>query len=92
MNKTVSVTELVRNFSDYLNRVTYRGEGFTLVRGRKAVAELRPVPAGVKVKDLPAVLKSLPHLTPEEAGAFKKDLDEARAELCKKRLRDPWES
>lgn len=33
MNKTVSVTELVRNFSDYLNRVTYRGEGFTLVRG-----------------------------------------------------------
>ncbi|MBM4038130.1 MAG: antitoxin [Planctomycetes bacterium] len=92
MNRTVSVTELVRNFSDYLNRVTYRGEGFTLVRGKKPVAELRPVPRGVKVKDLAAVLRSLPHLTREEAEAFGRDIEEGRAALRKERPRDPWES
>ena len=92
MNKTVTVTEFVRNFSDYLNRVTCRGEHFTLVRGKKPVAELRPVPTGVKVKDLPSVLRSLPHLTPEEAAAFERDIEEARAELSREELRDPWES
>jgi len=92
MNKTVSVTELVRHFSDYLNRVTYRGERFTLVRGKKPVAELGPVASGVKVKDLPAVLRSLPHLRPDEAEAFGRDIEEARQALSRERLRDPWES
>lgn len=92
MNKTVSVTELVRHFSDYLNRVTYRGEGFTLVRGKKPVAELRPVVSGLNIRDLPAFLESLPHLSPEEAEAFERDIEEARAEMSKEELRDPWES
>ena len=43
---TLSVTEMVRGFSDYVNRVAYRGERFILVKGRKPVAELRPLPAG----------------------------------------------
>ena len=40
MGKKVIVSEAVRNFADYINRVAYRGESFTLIRGNKPVAEL----------------------------------------------------
>ncbi len=33
MYETCSVTEVARNFADYVNRVVYRGERFVLVRG-----------------------------------------------------------
>ncbi|MBN1675326.1 MAG: type II toxin-antitoxin system Phd/YefM family antitoxin [Kiritimatiellae bacterium] len=90
--KTVSVTEAVRHFSDYLNRVAYRHETFLLARGRKAMAELRPVPVGRRLGDLPALLASLPRLSPREAGAFATDLTRARVSLKGERLKDPWAS
>ena len=43
---TLSVTEMVRGFSDYVNRVMYRRERFILFKGSKPVAELRPVAYG----------------------------------------------
>ena len=92
MGKTLSVTELVRNFSEYMNRVAYRGEDYVLTRGNKAIAQLRPMPAGRKLGDLPAILAALPHLEEAEANAFAEDLAEARAELARERLRDPWAS
>lgn len=92
MKLAISVTDVLRNFSDYINRVAYRGERFILVRGGKPVAELSPVPAGTRLGDLPSLLDSLPRLSGEEAGAFSEDLDRARAELDVGSLRDPWES
>lgn len=92
MSKTTSVTDALRNFSDYVNRVAYRGERFILVRGGKPVAELGPVTAGVRLADLPELLASLPSLSEEEANAFADDLDSARKELDRTRLEDPWES
>ena len=89
---TASVTEVARNFAEYVNRVAYRGERYTLIRGGKAVAELAPVPRGVRVEDLPALFASLPRLTPHEAEAFGRDIDEAREELSRWELRDPWGS
>ena len=44
--RTLSVTDVVQNFSDYVNRVAYRGEAFLLVRGGKPLAELRPTAPG----------------------------------------------
>jgi hypothetical protein len=38
-------------------------------------------PAGIRLRDLPALLESLPRLSPEEADAFARDLAEVRAEL-----------
>ena len=73
-------------------RVAYRGERLVLMRGGKAVAELSPVPAGTKLRDLPAILESLPRLSPEEATAFGEDLDRARSELGAAPPGDPWES
>lgn len=87
-----SVTDAIRNFSDYLNRVAYRGERFLLIRGGKAVAELAPVSTGARVKDLSALLSSLPHLDEEEASALQRDIDEARRSAGAIEERDPWAS
>ena len=87
-----TVTEVARNFADYVNRVTYRGESFVLTRGSKPVAELRPVRSGGRLSELPALIASLPRLSPEEAEAFEKDLEDARAELRALPQHDPWES
>ncbi len=81
MGISANVTELLRNFSDYINRVAYRGERFTLHRGGKPVAELSPVHAGTRLGDLPALLDDLPRLEPDQAEAFAEDLDRARSEL-----------
>lgn len=42
--------------------------------------------------DLIDVLKSLPHLSPEEADAFARDIEKARAELLSIPEKDRWES
>jgi antitoxin (DNA-binding transcriptional repressor) of toxin-antitoxin stability system len=92
MSSKPSVTEVARNFADYINRVAYGGERFVLMRGGKAVAELVPVPSGRPLRELPELLASLPHLAEEEAESFEKDLAAARAELVQIPVRDPWES
>ncbi len=78
MAQTLSVTEVARHFADYINRVSYRGECFVLMRGNKPVAELRPLPAGKRLVELPALLASLPHLSPAEATQLAGDLTAAR--------------
>jgi antitoxin (DNA-binding transcriptional repressor) of toxin-antitoxin stability system len=92
MGSKPTVTEVARNFADYVNRVAYGGERFILMRGGKAVAELVPVPAGKPLSELPELLASLPHLSQEEAESFEKDLAAARAELNRLPVQDPWES
>ena len=79
--KSLTVTEAARHFSEYVNRVADRRESFVLCRGKKPVAELRPVPSGRRLGDLAAVLKSLPRLTAHEARTFSDDVDEARKSL-----------
>ena len=92
MRLTLSVTEVARNFAEYINRVAYRGERFLLMRGGKPVAELRPVPAGKRAGDLPELLASLPRLSEAEAGAFAAELEQARRERSSTPLGDPWDS
>lgn len=86
-----SVTKVARHFSDYINRVSLKGERFVLLRGNKPVAELRPVPVGRTLSDLPKIFASLPHLGTEGADAFAHDLNAARSELERLPVRDPWE-
>ena len=81
MAHTLSVTELVRNFADYVNRVFYRRERFVLTRGNKPIAELRPLPAGRTLAELPQILAALPPLSEDEMAQFADDLDKARIEL-----------
>jgi len=88
----VTVTEVARHFADYVNRVAYRRESFTLVRGKKPLAELRPLPAGKRLSELPALFASLPRLSPSEAADFADDLSTAQAELAHAEVRDAWQS
>lgn len=92
MSQTLSVTEVARHFTEYLNRVAYRGECFVLMRGNKPIAELRPLPAGKRLAELPALLASLPHLSETEAAQFAADLTGAREVLARAEVHDPWRS
>ena len=92
MTQTLSVTEAARHFAEYINRVLYRGESFILVRGNKPIAELRPLPTGRQLAELPALLSSLPHLSTTDAAHLADDLTAAREALARAEVRDPWQS
>jgi antitoxin (DNA-binding transcriptional repressor) of toxin-antitoxin stability system len=92
MAQTLSVTEVARHFAEYINRVSYGGECFVLVRGNRPVAELRPLPAGKRLVELPALLASLPHLSSAEATRFGDDLAAARQTLIRAAVNNPRRS
>lgn len=89
MAKALNVTELLRNFSEYISRVTYKGESFTLMRGKLKVAELKPVPLGCTVGDFKEFLKRAPLLDSAEKREFKKDIESAGKAKAEK-LKNPW--
>lgn len=91
MPNTLTVTEMSRSFAEYINRVVYRGESFILTRGNKPVAEIRPLLIGRKLSELPAIMASIPHLSPEDTEAFAKDVYEGIDAMNKLPVRDPWE-
>ena len=76
--KTLTMTEVVRHFAKYVNRVAYKGERFILVRGKEQMAELRPVPHGRRLGELPELLESLPRLSVDETEAFARDISVVR--------------
>ena len=87
----ITITHLARNLADFVNRVAYRGERFTVVRGNRPVAELVPAPRGRRLGDLPRVFADLPGLGAVEAEALGADLDAARSESGRPEG-DPWGS
>lgn len=90
--RIVSVTEVARNFSEYLNRVAFRGEQFILTRGSREVAELRPRRRGIPLRELAAGLAAGPRLSEEEAEDFRRDVEDARRRAAALPVRDPWET
>jgi antitoxin (DNA-binding transcriptional repressor) of toxin-antitoxin stability system len=71
----VSMIDVARHFTEYVNLVVDRGERFTLLRDGKPVAELGPVLTSVRLEDLPTFLASLPCLTPAAGGADGHDIE-----------------
>lgn len=64
--RRVSATEAARNFSELLNRISYRGESFVVTRGGKPVCELRPAATTrFTGADLVTLLRSLPAVDEE---------------------------
>lgn len=65
MQTAISSTEAVRNFSELLNNIKYRGDRYTVIRGGKPAASLVPVEAagsGATLADLRKIVQALPHL------------------------------
>lgn len=89
MYETQSVTEVARNFADYIDGVVYRGERFVLLRGNRPVAELGTLPVGKCLSELPNLLASLPRLSEIEATESTEDLVSAKAMLSAHDVRDP---
>jgi antitoxin (DNA-binding transcriptional repressor) of toxin-antitoxin stability system len=76
MEEVVSATRAVREFSDLLNSIEFKGRTVIIERGGKPVARMTPVEAPgktVRLKDLPRLLEDLPDLG-AEAEALGKDL------------------
>lgn len=92
MPNTLTVTEMSRRFAEYINRVAYRGESFILTRGNKPIAEVRPIVKGMTGVELLEVLRSGPHLHPDDVEQFAKDIEDGRRELNNIGVRDPWEA
>ncbi len=88
----LTVTEATRHFLEYISRVAYRHETFVLHKGSKPVAELRPLPRGRCLGDLPSILRSVPHLAEADADTFAEDVDAARKAVADEKVRDPWAS
>ncbi len=82
MTKTINATEAVRKFSELLNAVKYRGDSYTILRG-KPVAAVVPVGGQVRERrlgELASVIESLPRLD-EDNEAFAREVDELIASL-----------
>ena len=92
MSIQLTATELARNLAEYLNRVAYRGERFTVLRGRKPVAELVPLPPVRRLGELPELLASIPRLDAADAEGFARDLEASRNQLSDVLMEDPWAS
>ena len=88
--RRVSVTEGARNFADIVNRAFYRGETTILMRNGIAVAHIAPAaPIGLLAHEVRRRLSLRRRMSPENAEAFARDVEEARRSLPP--LRDPWE-
>ena len=89
--KEITVAELSRGLSEFINRANSRGESFLITRGGRAVAQITPIPAGARVKDLGAIFGSLPSLDADDLEVLASDLAEAR-EAMNEPVRDAWGS
>jgi len=87
--KKITLSEASRNFSDYINRVAYRGERFILIKGNRAVAEISPIIAGRKLSELSQIFKDVPKLDPTDD--FETDAKRIRKEQNKGDIKNPWD-
>jgi antitoxin (DNA-binding transcriptional repressor) of toxin-antitoxin stability system len=99
--KIVTATDAVRKFSELLNFVRYKGENYTIVRGRKPVASLRPLEAAPETTpaeefeaktlgELKKLMKNLPKLG-AEAENFERDVKKVLQFQPSLPKKSPWE-
>jgi antitoxin (DNA-binding transcriptional repressor) of toxin-antitoxin stability system len=93
MDKAVTATEAVRDFSGLLNTVKFRGETYIIKRGGKPIASIGPVReanASKTLKELKGILGELPRMG-DELDPFEKDLIEVRRDQPSLPEKEPWE-
>lgn len=80
MEKRITATQAVRDFSELLNKIKFKGDRYIIERSRKPVAQMEPIKEAKKAKtlsELKSLLKELPRLD-EELDAFAEDLEGIR--------------
>ncbi|MCK4605094.1 MAG: hypothetical protein KAU41_10475 [Deltaproteobacteria bacterium] len=93
MEKRISATRAVRDFSGVLNTIKFKGVHYIIERGGKPVASMTPIDEEKDFKtlgELKAMLKKLPRLN-EELDDFATDLEDIRKDQPVMTMGDLWE-
>ena len=78
MEKRISATRAVRNFSEVLNKIKFKGVHYIIERAGKPIASMKSIDEKIDpmtLGELKTLLKKLPKLE-EELDAFASDLEE----------------
>jgi len=78
MEKRITATKVVRDFSELLNTIKFRGDRYIIERSGKPVAWMTPIQEARKtrtLKELKSLLEELPRLD-DELDAFAKDVED----------------
>jgi antitoxin (DNA-binding transcriptional repressor) of toxin-antitoxin stability system len=90
--QTITVTDAVRNFSELLNGIRFRGERYTILKGGKPTATIGPVAASVrerKLSDLKNIVYRLPRLE-DDGEIFAQDIARSTAAQPPIGEENPW--
>ncbi|MGD9043512.1 MAG: hypothetical protein PVG06_07360 [Desulfobacterales bacterium] len=93
MEKRISATRAVRDFSEVLNTIKFQGVHYIIERGGKPIASMKSIDEKtdpMTLGDLKALLKKLPRLE-EELDAFASDLEEISGNQPLMSTGDLWE-
>jgi hypothetical protein len=93
MEKRISATRAVRDFSEVLNTIKFKGVHYIIERGGKPIASMKSIDEKIDsmtLGQLKTLLNKLPRLE-EELDAFASDLED----ICKDQppiaMEDLWE-
>jgi hypothetical protein len=78
MEKRISATRAVRDFSEVLNTIKFKGVHYIIERGGKPIASMKSVDEKIEsmtLGELQSLLKKLPRLD-EELDAFASDIED----------------
>jgi antitoxin (DNA-binding transcriptional repressor) of toxin-antitoxin stability system len=93
MEKRISATRVVRDFSEVLNSIKFKGVHYIIERGGKPVASMKPINEEKNFRtlgDFKFLLKRLPRLG-EELDAFAADLENIYKHQPVVPMGDLWE-
>ena len=93
MEKRISATRAVRDFSEVLNTIKFKGVHYIIERGGKPIASMKSIDEKIDpmtLGELRTLLKKLPRLG-EELDAFASDLEEISRNQPLMSMGDLWE-
>jgi len=90
--RSITATNLARNFSDLLNQVRYQHITLEVMRGNELIAYVSPGPvaAGYPISQLDLLLAGLPRLSAEHTQQFLDDIHHGVTDQPMER--DTWAS
>ena len=92
MEKHISATRAVRDFSELLNTIKFKGTHYIIERGGKTIASMKPINEEKdfrKLGELKTLLKSLPRLG-DELDDFAADIEKVYEDQPIMPLGDLW--
>ena len=92
MEKRISATRAVRDFSEVLNTIKFKGVHYIIERGGKPIASMRSIDEKMDLMtlgELKTLLKKLPRLE-EELDSFASDLEESSRNQPFMSMEDLW--